>query len=477
MDAVRRYFRDINRVVKDPHVDHAFTHSELNEIRKIVFKVDNKKKNSLKWNMYPLDVPIIYGSSSETLSGGKENIFRKKTMSKRSTNACRLTITVDPNLDPDEISLPKLVWTNIAYPKYVAAIRFPSLSILNLTVHRVSIHGSPSSRELCETIRIPPTICEGHHADFDGDAMTVIGLDKASAYEMLLLCGPKSNMQAERKLRLNFSRDAKIGLGFCNDGVTPFHKVITACLLEELWKGESAENVFKKFVALERLGLQNSTQACYGNSKSQIRDYSQTKCGKMSLAHFEKMFGEGENLANGVSRDTFIKQCQETRSCLLTTPTEASDHGCVFSSAFHCMRDALLAMDHSLRFHNGKIITPFPFYMHPENVGHKIDFPVYISEREREVMDSFKPYCTKLTLTPVFLKRGVANFVFQNILDCGLIKIFRIEGANPEEYCGTLHLTDEMIRLGLQANIVYLIKLHVVDDYYCGYVCTFKKME
>lgn len=463
LDAVERYFKHL-KLMGTSHYKTDFSTNQL-----VGLKMEMGVKNMF-WNLYPRDVPILYGSSIDQLKGGKGNIFRKKISTKKCDNSCRLTATVDPQLNGDEISIPMGVFNSIGKPQFVMMIRYPSTKRYNLTFHKVRCH-TPFQKHLVSTVRVSPTICTGHNLDFDGDALSIFGLSTEAAYELMILISPQFNVYGDGRMRLEFSRDAKIGLGFCFDGVTPLHLKIVENLCNRYFAFGGAGLINEEFHTYEKKGLEDSLVAMSNQSKDIIMEYINLKCGKMNLAHFQAMFSTNQpSLEKGLDRKIFIEQCIDARKSLLDQPANASDDGVVFSATLHILPDCILKYDYTLRTQYGKIISIYPFYMHPHYGFNKLNFPIETQNLE----SSFSPLGNRLKLKKISLCTKNLHFVFKNIIESDLIRVYEIKGLQASKVYGTLIFNDMMKSMGLKEYVPYLIALHVWDDYYCKYLCVFK---
>lgn len=472
-DAANRMIKDMQECYPQPR-NTCLTIKELANMKKKILNKTAKSKSPAKWYIYPQNVPIIYGSANEELKGGKDNVFRKKIMTKRCINSCRLTMTLDADLKGNEISIPKIIWKNIGYPDYVIAIRYPSISNLNMTIHKVIVHDTYGCH-LAMTARAPPTICKGHNLDFDGDAMTFIALDKESEYELRLLISPEYNISTNGELRLTFSKDAAIGLGFCSDGITPLHKIIAEELANDYFAGRaSSMETFQKFSEYEDIGRIEARKIIYTGNEDAILEYIGTESGKLNKAHYIKMFVGDRCLKNGLSREEFIDTSKETRKALLDTPANASDDGCVFSLALYVLKDSILQYDYSITTQNNEIISFYGFEMHPKYGFKNLNFDIPWSEEERKLDENFCPLGLDIKLEKVEFKFDNINIHVVNILSSDYIRLYRVKMDREFKIYGRLKYSPLMQALGLDLESTYVIKFHVYKNYYCSYVFKFK---
>ena len=179
------------------------------------------------------------------------------------------------------------------------------------------------------------------------------------------------------------------------------------------------------------------------------------------------------SLQDGLSRDVFIQHCIDTRKVLLDTPANASDDGCVFSTAAHVLPDCIIKYDYSLRTQDGSIVTPFPFYMHPHYGFQNIEFPTQKSRAN----GNFAPLGSKLKLKEVQLKIDHISEPFRRIVQSDQMRVYEVVSSEidfaSEHIYGRLSYTKVMRAMGLQKNTVYAVRLHVQDDYFCKYFFRF----
>lgn len=474
LEAVNRFFRDARKVRgwKRKPMKYFPTIKQQKSMKLSSQKLGN---TPMKFYTYPRDVPMIYGSALDDLRGGKDNVFRKKIVSKRCFNTCRMVMTVDGDLKGHQISLPDVIWKNMGHPRYVVGIRYPSISNLNMTIHEVAVH-SNYGPHLTMTARAPPAICKGHNLDFDGDAMTFISLDKESEYEMRVLLSPQWAVSANGSLRVSFSRDAMIGLGACADGETPFHKVLTAELCRQYFSGESSSaTVYRKFCEYEDAGRAAALKVVYTGNEASVLEYIAAQCGKMKHAHYVKMFEGDPNLTRGLSMDQFKESCVETRRALLDTPTNASDDGYVFSLAMHVLKDAVLQYDYTLRTQDGRLVSLYGFHMHPKYCFSRMDFYVPVTAEEKCADAGFKPLGCMVTLEKVEMDTTRLNPHFRNIVGSGLMLLYKVTSGLPEKtkVYGKLHFSPVMRAMGLDNYTTYVVYMHVYGDSYVSYLFRF----
>lgn len=471
-DAVNRQFKDMQSTYASPN-ETCLTTKELVSLKKKVLAQNSKTKSPAKWYIYPQNVPIIYGSANDELKGGKDNVFRKKIMTKRCIHSCRLTMTLDADLKGNEISLPKTIWANIGYPDYVVGIRYPSISNLNMTIHKVVVHDTYGCH-LTMTARAPPTICKGHNLDFDGDAMTFIALNKESEYELRMAISPEYNISTNGSLRLSFSKDAAIGLGFCEDGTTPLHKIIVRELCNSYFAGVSTSlETFQKFTEYENLGRREANKVIYTGNRAAILEYIGSEAGKLNKAHYVKMFMGENSLRNGLSKEEFIATSKETRKALLDTPANASDDGCVFSLALYVLKDAILRYDYTVTTQKNEIISLFGFHMHPKYGFNDLNFYIPTTPAEYELDKHFEPVGLSVKLQPVVLECNHLNVHVRNILHSDAIRLYKVEDGAKYNVYGRLKYSPMMKSLKLELETVYIVYFHVYKDYYCSYVFKF----
>lgn len=447
LDSINRYFKDIKIFYGRP-LKTILSKKKMTIIKKKIHGFTNNPK----WYIYPMEVPLIFDSVKNQLKGGKDNFVRKKVAAKRCKSSARLTMTVNPNLMPHELELPRLVWQNLGFPNFVIAIRYPSLCKLNITLHQVLPY-NPHSNELALTARAPPTICSGHNLDFDGDAMTFIKLNHETEWELQCLIHPSNNFSVNGNMRLNFSKDAMLGLGFDDSGSKPFHEILEKYFLQCYFSVEyTSEQLYKKFLTYERFGLNNVVNNFFSATEEKIYEYICSKTSKMNKAHFYTMFKSQENLKVGMSKNTFIKSCMDSRKALLDTPTNASDDGHVFTLSISVLPDYIQKYDYTLRRQNNTIVNYYSFMAHPR-YGKIIDFPVY--DRNKMLSKDFCPRCKLIKQKRIVLNFNKVNKIIKSMFK--FIEVYELQIPHGDKICGRLIYNDVMKNLGFFKNVPYVV--------------------
>ena len=158
---------------------------------------------------------------------GKKGLMRKNLLGKRVDYSGRSVIVSGPRLDIDECGLPKTMALEIFKPfvvgdlianDYATNVK-PALRLIETgddvvwdaldrviagkyvllnrqpTLHRLSIQAFRPKLIEGLAIQLPPLVCKGYNADFDGDAMTVhLPLSEAAQAEARNLMTPIDNL-------------------------------------------------------------------------------------------------------------------------------------------------------------------------------------------------------------------------------------------------------------------------------------------
>lgn len=164
--------------------EYLFSYSALaKSVSELLYKHNIRDKN--------------YISIKEKLST-KHGLIRDKMLGKRSDYSGRSTIIVNPELGLDECGLPEEMIPKLFRYHAMKSEVFPNLDKLKAmsdkevvdrlekagvldrvpimlnrapTLHRLSFLGFKVKRAKTKAIELPPLVCPGYNADFDGDAM------------------------------------------------------------------------------------------------------------------------------------------------------------------------------------------------------------------------------------------------------------------------------------------------------------------
>ena len=139
---------------------------------------------------------------------GKRGLFRKGSLGKRSDYSARAIIVPDPNLKINEISLPNVVWKELELKENepILVVRYPVL-------HRYGTLAFYPQKRDDFAIGIPPLLCKGFGADFDGDLMTVFRAISHGAQKELENLFPTCHLysSATGDLNLHLTQDFVLG--------------------------------------------------------------------------------------------------------------------------------------------------------------------------------------------------------------------------------------------------------------------------
>lgn len=432
----------------------------LLEKKKSGFKRRTEAENN-PYYRYKCEIPIVHGSCRDHLKGGKENLIRKKIGTKICQESCRLTMTCDPSLRPDEISIPQTIWGMLGFPEKVVLVRYPSISILNLTIHKV-IPYRADSNNFAITARAPPTICAGHNMDFDGDAGSIKALSRLAGYELTILISPKYNFMVDGRMRVNFSSDAKLGLGFDNHN-NPKHLLLEKWLKNKYIATGNSIECYELFNELEDDGRAKSI-VCQGVDDSKLDEYISSKSTKLTIAHQIAI----QQLSKGLDVDAFTKSCKDARMGIADTPLNASDNGLTVSTAFILLKSIKHAYDYTLRTAEGKLVTFWSFDFccnRPKPIQWSIP-PI-----DNPHFENFTPFHKNVILEDVELK-PLNHPIFDKLIGEYII-VKKIKTNLPLNLYGRLYFSIWMERLGLMLNTPYLVFFKSIDGAWSSYVFEF----
>lgn len=430
--------------------------------------VPSKKALSPKypWYRYTHQIPIVYGSCIDHLKGGKENVFRKKIGTKICQESTRLTVTCDPDLKANQIGIPRTVWKSIGYPKSVCMVRYPSISKFNLSFHDVVPFDSDRNN-FAITAHAPPTVCSGHNMDFDGDAVTLKALSRLTAYELEASISPEHSFMEDGRMRVNFSSDAKLGLGFGENGDNsePLHLVLERLIRKHYVVTGSSSECYRLFQQFEDEGRKASA-VCQGVDKDKVYEYIFSQFTKLNEAHYFAI----RELHSGMDRQKFLEQSTSTRMGILETPLNASDNGMTVAILFTLLPQAKVAYDYSLRTANGNIVTVHSL----EFSTVKLEPITYSIPRiKNKLLDGFKPLCYDIDLIPVELPR-LGHPVFDSLLG-DYIRLKELVSKKKLPIQGRLYYSSLMVNLNLKLNTTYIAYFRSIDDSWTSYTFQFQK--
>jgi hypothetical protein len=168
---------------------------------------------------------------------GKNSNERKLIMAKRCRYSARAMIIPKSDLKPNEIAIPYSMYKALFEPndlEYCLINRMPSLYPENISAHRIAMVWNKNC------FGLPLETSDGHHYDFDGDALTAnVGNKIESNIEMVSIALPSKNMKSytlKNGLKLNLPPDA-----------IQMHKILTKYKHEISWQTfVSYKNLFDK---------------------------------------------------------------------------------------------------------------------------------------------------------------------------------------------------------------------------------------
>lgn len=167
-----------------------------------------------------IEQPINDGNIKEQLSG-KNSYVRKKVLGSKN-KAIRLVCIIDTTLGPDEVVIPKSIWSRIDFKtQYGIVNRFPSINSECIFVQKI---------KYCENnypvIRISSFIADGLHCDQDGDELNLYIIENVNDihdYTEHILFKEYSNNAFSSGEKCNFDYRPKISFGQHYDHVLYKH--------------------------------------------------------------------------------------------------------------------------------------------------------------------------------------------------------------------------------------------------------------
>ena len=200
---------------------------------------------------------------------GKKGYFRRALLGKRTDFSCRSAIVVGPDLNIDECGLPIDIAKELFKPfAYSIILRreiansiveakkifendheqackilheivqdFPIILNRAPTLHRLGLQAFKIKLHKSSAIRIPPLVCAGYNADFDGDNMSgylPITLEARVECYSLMMSTNNIFLPSSGKLILLPSKDIVLGLYYMTllDKVTETYKYIIYSICE-----------------------------------------------------------------------------------------------------------------------------------------------------------------------------------------------------------------------------------------------------
>jgi hypothetical protein len=182
------------------------------------------KKEKGKLNIFKGKLKI-YGKEPRAGKGildflkGKKGLFREGSLGKRLNYSAMAVIVPDPELKINEIRLPDVVWKELELKE-----NEPILAVRHPVLHRYgTLAFYPKKRDRDDSaIGIPPLLCKGFGADFDGDTMMVFRAISNEAQNDLKTLLPTNHLfsSANGKLNLHLTQDFILGkLGSQNNPI------------------------------------------------------------------------------------------------------------------------------------------------------------------------------------------------------------------------------------------------------------------
>ncbi len=250
---------------------------------------------------------------------GKDGYIRNVAISRRLYNSARMVIVPRPDLDVDEILLPKelkKLW-NIEKGDYILINRQPSLHRHSIQAFRVRGFWNEYA------LGFPILACEGFNADFDGDTVAVYYPEQTEEIlKELKRMTPKAVpfKQGSGDLAWSISQDFKCH-GLSKDEISEMIKDrnLDSQIFKEALTGATEEGLTLSLYEIEKDAesfKKIKERKCRGNEKQwkQLRE-------KIS----ENI---GENFLDGVSEETFLSYLpRRSRKSLMDKKLHVAEAG------------------------------------------------------------------------------------------------------------------------------------------------------
>lgn len=156
-----------------------------------------------------LNYPFNNGILKQQFSG-KKSIIRNMMLGKIMPSM-RYVLTIDTQLGPDEVSIPKIVYDKLNLKtNFVIVNRAPSINDTCIYVAILKYHDDSF------TAKLPAFIADGLHADQDGDEITIFMLSKTQElqnYNEMLMMKELRNSIWSSGIRHKFDYSPKISFG------------------------------------------------------------------------------------------------------------------------------------------------------------------------------------------------------------------------------------------------------------------------
>lgn len=164
------------------------------------------------------EAPLNHGSLFKR-SGGKNTFFRQIAFGKRVIWSLRATIVPDPDLKPNQVTLPAKLKDNFfphLFGKWIILNRMPSLQPENFVALKVSKLWE------CSAIGLNLEIMEAINGDFDGDETNVYIIQNLqSQAESEIILNSEYNMGSSTSgLKLNPCQDMKMAYYLFSDKIS-----------------------------------------------------------------------------------------------------------------------------------------------------------------------------------------------------------------------------------------------------------------
>ncbi len=164
------------------------------------------------------------GSISDHLTG-KKGLLRKGLLGRRQDCSARAVIVPDPSLEINQAALPARIYDAFLPLTESKNAGFTVLLNRAPSLHRLSLQAFHAVRRTDNVIGLPPLVCAGFNADFDGDTMAVyLPLKRESIDEASRLL-PERNLLsiANGDLNLHLAQDIIAGVYYASEKNDPFY--------------------------------------------------------------------------------------------------------------------------------------------------------------------------------------------------------------------------------------------------------------